>query len=65
MCILLLLFLSLFGIGVLSLSESRGLELTNGEIEVELDRVGVAGCETWLSTFFTDLSVWTILHWLI
>ena len=66
MCILLLLFLSLFGNGstglwtfsaVLSLSESRGLELTDGEAEVELDGVGVAGFETWLSTFFLDLSV--------
>ena len=50
---------------VLSLSESRGLELTNGETEVELDGIGVVGCETWLSTFFIDLSVWTILDWLI
>ena len=73
MCIILLLFLSLFGNGatglwtfsaVLSLSESCELEL-DVEVEVELDRVGVAGCETWLSTFFPHLSVWTTLHWLI
>jgi len=77
MCILLLLFLSLFGNGaiclwtfsvVLSFSESRGLELAV-EAEAELDGVGVAGevdgYETWLSTFFLDLSVWTTLYWLI
>ena len=27
------------------------------EAEVELDGLGVAGYETWLSTFFPDLSV--------
>jgi len=31
---------------VLSLSESRGLELIDGEGEVELDGVRVDGCET-------------------
>jgi len=74
MCILLLLFLSLFGNGdiglwtfsaVLSVSESCGLELTDEEAEVELDGVGVVGCETWVSTFFPDRSVWITLHWLI
>ena len=75
MCVLLLLFLSLFENGViglwtfsavLSLSESCGLELIDGEAEVQLDGIGVAGCEkTWLSTFFPDLSAWTTLHWLI
>ena len=54
MCILLLLFLSLFGNGatglwpfsaVLSLSESCGLEL-DVEAEVELDGVIVADYET-------------------
>jgi len=73
-CILLLLFLSLFGNGaigswtfsvVLSLSELHGLELTDGEAEVELDGIRVADYETWLSTFSPDLSVLTILHWLI
>jgi len=71
MCILLLLFLSLFGNGsiglwtfsaVLYLSESYGLELLDGEAEVELDGIGVAGCKIWLSTFFPNLSVWTTLH---
>jgi len=47
------------------LSESHGLELTDGAAKVELDGVGVAGYETWLSTFFLNLSVWTTLHWLI
>ena len=55
MCMLLLLFLSLFGNAarglwtlsvVLSLFESCGLELIDGEAEVELDGIGVAGCET-------------------
>jgi len=72
MCILLLLFLSLFWNGaiglwtfsaVLFLFESHGLELIDGEVEIELDVVEVASCETWLSTFFSDLSVWTTLHW--
>jgi len=67
----LLLFLSLFGNGaiglwtfsaVLSLSESHGLELADVEAEVELDGVKVTDCETWLSTFYLDLSVWTNLH---
>jgi len=57
---LLLLFLSLFGNGAIGLqtlsavflSESRELELADREAEVELEGVGVAGCETWLSTFF-------------
>ena len=71
MCILLLLFLSLFGNGViglwtfsavLSLSESFRLELIDGEAEVKLDGVGVTGCEIWLSTFFPDLIVWITLH---
>jgi len=71
MCILLLLFLSLFRNGaiglltfsaVLFLSESHGLELVDVEAEVELDWVRVTGCETWLSTLFSDLSVWTTLH---
>jgi len=71
MCILLLLFVSLFGndaIGlwtfsvVLSLSESHGLELPDVEAEAELEWIGVASYKTWLSTFFLDLSMWTTLH---
>ena len=55
MYILLLLFLSQFGNGViglwtfsavLSLSESRGLELADAEAKTKLDGVRVAGCET-------------------
>ena len=41
---------------VLSLFESCGLEL-DVEAEVELDGIGVASYETWLSTFFSDLSI--------
>jgi len=40
---------------LLSLFESHGLELTDGEAEVELNGVEVASCETWLPTFFPDL----------
>jgi len=75
MCAVCLLFFSLLGNGTiglctwlvdLSFSDSSDLkELGLDEVNayVWLYWMGLDGVDTWLSTFFPDLNVWTILHW--
>jgi len=76
MCGFCLLFFSLFEYGTiglctwladLSFSESSdwdGLELDEVNACMLSCWIGLGGKDTCLSTFFPDLNVWTILHWL-
>jgi len=53
----------LANLSFLDLYEFEGVELAKVDAFVGLCWIGFDGTDTWLSTCFLDLNVWTTLHW--